>query len=135
MTDLPADLSYSAEHEWVALPPDAPHLAEPVRVGVTSAAVESLGEIVFVELPEPGTTVGANATCGEIESTKAVSALFAPVSGEVVDVNPVLADDPGHINRDPFGAGWLFTVRVTIVGELMSADEYAAFLVDQGVGR
>ncbi|MGD9531611.1 glycine cleavage system protein GcvH [Pseudonocardia sp.] len=125
---LPADLSYSADHEWVAIAPGTPAPAEAVRVGITSAAVESLGEIVFIELPEAGTAVTAGEVCGEIESTKAVSELFSPVSGEVVAVNATLADTPGLVSADPFGAGWLFTVRVEALGDLRSATEYASLL-------
>jgi glycine cleavage system H protein len=129
---FPADLSYSTEHEWVAVPPGAPVPDDAVRVGITSAAVESLGEIVFVELPEAGTAVTAGEVCGEIESTKAVSELFSPVSGEVVAANATLADTPGLVNADPFGAGWLFTVRVDALGDLRSAAEYATYLAEGG---
>ncbi|MGE3289302.1 MAG: glycine cleavage system protein GcvH [Pseudonocardia sp.] len=129
---LPTDLSYSTEHEWVAVPPGAPVPDGAVRVGITSAAVESLGEIVFVELPEAGAAVAAGETCGEIESTKAVSELFSPVSGEVVEVNPALADTPGLVNADPFGAGWLFAVRVEALGDLRSAAEYTTYLAEGG---
>jgi len=134
-TTLPADLSYSSEHEWVAVPPGAPVPADAVRVGITSAAVESLGEVVFIELPEVGTALTAGEACGEIESTKAVSELFSPVSGEVVAVNTALADTPGLVNDDPFGAGWLFAVRVEALGELQSATEYAAFVAERGSAR
>lgn len=134
-TGLPTDRSYSAEHEWVAVPHGAPVPADPVRVGITSPAVESLGEIVFIELPESGATVTAGEACGEIESTKAVSELFSPVLGEVVAVNPVLADNPSLVNEDPFGEGWLFTVRVEALGELKSAADYAAYLADTEAAR
>jgi glycine cleavage system H protein len=130
MTDLalPTDLSYSAEHEWIAVPPGAPVPTDAVRVGITSTAVESLGEIVFVELPEPGATVTAGETCGEVESTKAVSDLFSPVSGEVVAVNQALADNPSLVNADPFGEGWLYAVRVQALGQLMDSDGYTALV-------
>lgn len=131
-TTLSPDLSYSAEHEWVAVPYGAPPPADPVRIGITSAAAESLGEIVFVEMPEAGTTVTAGETCGEIESTKAVSELFSPVSGTVAAVNPAWAGNPSLINEDPFGAGWLFSVQVEAFGELMNAADYAAFVDGTG---
>lgn len=132
---LPADRSYTAEHEWVAVPPGAPLPADAVRVGITSAAVESLGDVVFVDLPAAGTAVTAGEVCGEIESTKAVSDLFSPVSGEVVEVNAALADTPGLVNEDPFGAGWLFAVRVAALGDLRSAADYASYLTEGGRAR
>jgi glycine cleavage system H protein len=137
MTDLalPTDLSYSAEHEWIAVPYGAPVPTDAVRVGITATAVESLGEIVFVELPEPGATVTAGQTCGEVESTKAVSDLFSPVSGEVVAVNPALADNPSLVNEDPFGEGWLFTVRVQELGRLLDSAGYTALVAGTGTGQ
>ncbi|NMH99958.1 glycine cleavage system protein GcvH [Pseudonocardia acidicola] len=134
-TPLPTDLSYSAEHEWVAIAPGGPVPADAVRVGITTAAVDSLGEIVFVELPEAGAMVTAGEPCGEIESTKAVSELFSPVSGEVVAVNPALAENPSLVNEDPFGEGWLFAVRVEALGELKSAPDYATFIAETGAAR
>jgi glycine cleavage system H protein len=137
MTDiaLPTDLSYSAEHEWVAVPYGGPAPTDAVRVGITSTAVESLGEIVFVDLPEAGATVTAGQPCGEIESTKAVSDLFSPVTGQVVAVNPALTDNPSLVNDDPFGEGWLFTVRVEALGELKNAADYTAFVSGTEAGR
>jgi glycine cleavage system H protein len=137
MTDLalPTDLSYSAEHEWIAVPHDAPVPTDAVRVGITSVAVESLGEIVFVELPEPGATVTAGEACGEVESTKSVSDLFSPVSGEVVSVNTALADNPSLVNEDPFGEGWLFTVRVGALGALLDSAGYTALVAGTGTGQ
>ncbi|HEY0507974.1 MAG TPA: glycine cleavage system protein GcvH [Blastococcus sp.] len=137
MTDiaLPTDLSYSADHEWVAVPYGGPVPTDAVRVGITSTAVESLGEIVFVELPEAGAAVTAGQPCGEIESTKAVSDLFSPVTGQVVAVNPALTDNPSLVNDDPFGEGWLFTVQIEALGELKNAADYTAFVSGTETGR
>lgn len=112
------DLRYSEEHEWV-------DDSSPARVGVTAVAADALGEVVFVDLPQAGSRVSAGQVCGELESTKAVSDLYSPVSGTVVAVNEALEDDPAVINTDPYGAGWLFTVEVSGEGELLSAQEYA----------
>jgi glycine cleavage system H protein len=123
MSTIPDNLRYSAEHEWVAVS------AGIARIGITEFAAESLGDIVYVQLPEEGETVTAGEPCGELESTKSVSDLFSPVTGEVVDVNPAAADNPAAINDDPFGEGWLFTVRVDGDPDgLLDADEYAALI-------
>ncbi|MBN9171803.1 MAG: glycine cleavage system protein GcvH [Microbacterium sp.] len=105
MTDLNT-LKYTAEHEWVALDGDV------ATVGITDYAAEKLGDVVFAELPAAGTTVSAGQVCGEIESTKSVGELYAPVDGEVVEANTALDDDPSAINADPFGDGWLVKLRV-----------------------
>ncbi|GAA4729725.1 glycine cleavage system protein GcvH [Isoptericola chiayiensis] len=118
MADFPANLRYSVEHEWI-------DDASPATVGVTSHAVEALGDVVYLELPEVGATVEAGTVIGEIESTKSVSELFSPVSGTVVEVNQAAIDDPALVNSEPFGAGWLFKVDVTGEGQLLSAEEYA----------
>jgi len=117
--DLPTNLQYTAEHEWV----DA---SSPVTVGITAVAADALGDIVFVELPTVGADVTAGAVIGEIESTKSVSELFSPVSGTVVEVNEAVVDDPSLVNTDPYGAGWLLRVDVTSAGPLLSAEEYGA---------
>jgi glycine cleavage system H protein len=117
--DVPADRSYTAEHEWI----DA---ADPATVGITRHAADALGDVVYVDLPEVGRTVAAGETFGEIESTKSVSDLYAPAGGEIVAVNATLADDPGVINRDPYGEGWLVRIRVTEAGATMDADAYRA---------
>ncbi len=116
-TVLPA-LRYSAEHEWI-------DEASPARIGITAVAAEALGDVVYVDLPEAGSTVTAGETCGEIESTKSVSDLYSPVTGTVVEVNDAVADNPGVVNEDPYGNGWLFTVEVSDEGPLLSAQEYA----------
>jgi glycine cleavage system H protein len=121
MAQVVAELKYSAEHEWVAADGSGP-----ANVGISAVAAEALGDIVYVDLPEVGSTVTAGETCGEVESTKSVSDLYAPVTGEVVEINDEVVSDPALINSDPYGAGWLFKVAVTEEGPLMSAEEYAA---------
>lgn len=105
MTDLTA-LKYTAEHEWVAVDGDV------ATVGITDYAADKLGDVVFVELPAVGSTVTAATVVGEIESTKSVGELYAPVTGEVVAVNDAVVDDPSLVNADPFGAGWLVRISV-----------------------
>jgi glycine cleavage system H protein len=124
---FPDNLLYTPEHEWVDW---APGTQEPVAVGITSYAAESLGDIVFVELPEVGAVVTSGEVCGELESTKSVSDLYAPVSGEVVEVNPAAVADPSLINNDPYGGGWLFKVAVTDATGLLTAAKYAELTGD-----
>ena len=121
MSKVIAELKYSAEHEWIAGDGSGP-----VSIGITAVATDALGDIVYVDLPEVGDTVTAGETCGEVESTKSVSDLYAPVSGEVTETNADVVDNPELINSDPYGAGWLFKVAVTEEGPLLSAEEYAA---------
>ena len=121
MSKVIADLKYSAEHEWIAGDGSGP-----ASIGITAVATDALGDIVYVDLPEVGDTVTAGETCGEVESTKSVSDLYAPVSGEVTETNADVVDNPELINSDPYGNGWLFKVAVTEEGPLMSAEEYAA---------
>jgi glycine cleavage system H protein len=121
MSKVVAELKYSAEHEWIATDGSGPS-----TIGVSAVATEALGDIVYVDLPEAGSTVTAGQTCGEIESTKSVSDLYSPVTGTVTEVNDAVVADPAVINNDPYGAGWLFKVEVESVGELLSAEEYAA---------
>ncbi|HLS15300.1 MAG TPA: glycine cleavage system protein GcvH [Beutenbergiaceae bacterium] len=116
---VPTDRKYSAEHEWVVMTGDV------ARVGVTAYAAESLGDVVYVELPSVGQAVTAGQTCGEIESTKSVSDLYAPVTGEVLEVNGEVDTSPELVNEDPYERGWLFTVQVAETGELLDADAYA----------
>lgn len=104
---IPADLKYTAEHEWVREPGET---AGAVRIGITDFAQEALGDIVYVQLPEVGSTVTAGETVGELESTKSVSDIYAPVTGEVVARNETLDATPELVNSDPYGAGWLFEV-------------------------
>ena len=121
MSKVAAGLKYSAEHEWVA-----PEAGNTASIGISAVAADALGDIVYVDLPEVGSTVTAGETCGEVESTKSVSDLYAPVTGEVTEINEAAASDPALINSDPYGAGWLFKVAVTEEGPLLSAQEYAA---------
>jgi glycine cleavage system H protein len=102
---VPADLRYTQEHEWVKIDGDT------VQVGITDFATQALGDVVYVSLPEVGATVTAGEPCGEVESTKSVSDLYSPVDGEVSEVNEELQDDPGLINAEPYGVGWMFRVR------------------------
>lgn len=124
MASLPTDYLYSAEHEWVNS--TDVNAGDVVRVGITQYAADQLGEIVYVELPEVGTEAEAGEPCGEVESTKSVSDIYAPVSGEVVAVNEDLEDSAAVINDDPYGEGWIYEVRVTEAGPLMDAEAYAA---------
>ncbi|WP_293818957.1 glycine cleavage system protein GcvH [uncultured Corynebacterium sp.] len=124
MTALPTDFLYSEEHEWVNT--SAVVEGETVRVGITHVAAEALGDIVFVELPEVGSEIEAGEAFGEVESTKSVSDIYAPVSGEIVAVNEALEDNAGLINEDPYGEGWLYEVKVTEAGDLMDAEAYQA---------
>jgi glycine cleavage system H protein len=119
----PDDLRYSKEHEWVRV--DGEH----ATIGITSFAADELGDIVFVELPEVGSSLGQFATFGVVESVKAVSDLYAPISGMVVEVNEALRDTPEVLNSDPFGAGWIAKVELSDPSELdklMDAAAYAA---------
>jgi glycine cleavage system H protein len=121
--NVPDDLRYSAEHEW-AKPLDLPSR---VRVGITDFAQDALGDVVYVDLPQVGDTVGAGETVGELESTKSVSEMYAPVAGRVVAVNESLADNPGLINEDPYGDGWLLEIEIADDGAtdaLMDAGAY-----------
>ncbi len=102
---IPEDLKYTSEHEWVR------EESELVVVGITDYAQEALGELVFIELPSEGDEINKGDTFGAVESTKSVSDLFAPVSGEVVEINEVLLDSPELINQDPYGEGWLIKVK------------------------
>ncbi|MDQ6525306.1 glycine cleavage system protein GcvH [Nocardioides sp. LHD-245] len=121
----PTHLRYTAEHEWIAVDGAGGDLA---KVGVTAYAADALGDVVYVDLPGVGSGVTAGETCGELESTKSVSDLYAPVTGEVVEVNGAVDADPSLINSDPFGEGWLFVVKVTGTPELLDAAAYEALL-------
>ena len=109
---VPEDLRYTKDHEWVRL------AGEEATVGITKFAADQLGDIVFVELPAVGRTLAAAATFGVVESVKAVSDLFSPLSGEVVEINPTLAGQPELVNSDPFGAGWMVKLKVADAAEL-----------------
>lgn len=120
MTDLTA-LSYTAEHEWIAFDGDV------ATVGITDYAAEKLGDVVFVELPAVGTAVTAGDTCGEIESTKSVGELYAPLTGEVVEINDAVVDDPSSVNAGAFDA-WLVKIKTdgSPSGDLLDRDAYVA---------
>ena len=125
----PSELKYTKEHEWVLVDGDTG------KIGITNYAQDQLGDIVFVELPAAGLAITAAQKFGEIESVKAVSELFAPVSGEVTEANNGLADSPESVNDDPYGDGWLVKVRLSDPAELdqlLSADEYEAFIEAEG---
>lgn len=100
------NLAYTAEHEWIAT-------GDAATVGITDFAAGKLGDVVFVDLPAVGTAVTAGQVCGEIESTKSVGELYAPLTGEVVEINDAVVDDPSLVNSDPYGEGWLVKIRVT----------------------
>ncbi|QTG81157.1 glycine cleavage system protein GcvH [Arthrobacter crystallopoietes] len=119
MSTVLSNLRYSEEHEWV----DA---SSPVKVGLSQVATDALGDVVYIDLPEVGTTITAGETCGEVESTKSVSDIYAPVSGEITEVNQAAIDDPALLNSDPYGKGWLFTVNVSEEGPLLSAEDYSS---------
>jgi glycine cleavage system H protein len=124
----PEDLLYHAEHDWARIDPDDAALA---TLGITWYAQDSLGEVVFFDLPAVGTAVKKDEPYAEVESVKAVSDVIAPLSGEIVEVNDALSDGPQAINEDPYGAGWLIKVRLADPGEreaLMDASAYAATL-------
>ena len=123
---IPGELKYTSEHEWVRV--DGQDI---VSVGITHYAQESLGDIVFVSLPSIGATVSAGDSCGEVESTKSVSELYAPVSGEVAEVNQALEANPEIINSAPYGDGWLMKIRVGDPAQLdglLSASEYEGII-------
>ncbi|PDP85235.1 glycine cleavage system protein H [Glycomyces fuscus] len=116
---VPTELGYTAKHEWVVIEDGI------ATVGITSFAAESLGDIVYVEVPEVGSEVSADEPCGEVESTKSVSDVYSPVSGEVVEVNATLENEPETINSSPFEDGWLFRARISEEpSDLLSAEEY-----------
>jgi len=120
----PQQLRYSKEHEWLATAEDGV-----ATIGITEFAANALGDVVYAQLPEVGSTVTAGDTCGELESTKSVSDLYSPVTGEVTEINEDVVNDPALVNSAPFEGGWLFKVRVTDEpADLLSAAEYDAFI-------
>lgn len=129
MADYPQDLKYTKDHEWVRLD------GNQATVGITAFAQESLGDVVYVELPEVGGSVKAHQPFGVVESTKAVSELFAPVSGKVVERNDAVVDSPETVNNDPYAAGWMIRVEMSDPGELtslMDAATYGKYVEEQG---
>lgn len=120
MSNIPADLKYTAEHEWVQVIDEST-----IRFGITDYAQDALGDIVFVSLPNVGDSLTAGGTCGEVESTKSVSDIYAPVSGEVIARNDAIETAPDTLNSDPYKNGWIVDVRVS-----ENASELAAALMD-----
>ena len=123
MSEIPSDLRYRDTHEWVRLEDDGS-----VVVGISDHAQAALGDMVFVELPEPGMSYARGDACAVVESVKAASDIYAPVSGEIIESNSALEDDPALVNSDPYGGGWLFTMMPSNpeeLDELLSADLYA----------
>ena len=119
---VPEELQYTRSHEWVR------REGETATVGITDHAQDELGDVVFVELPEVGATFDAGEAFGAVESVKAVSDLYAPVGGEVVEVNSALEEAPEKINEDPYGDGWILKLRASGEGNLLTAQEYEQFL-------
>ncbi|AFM17513.1 glycine cleavage system H protein [Mycolicibacterium chubuense NBB4] len=131
MTDIPADLSYTAEHEWVQRTGD-----DTVRVGITDYAQSALGDVVFVQLPDVGSEVTSGESFGEVESTKSVSDLYAPITAKVIAVNGDLEANPQLVNSDPYGEGWLVELRAdgeslqAGLSELLDVEAYRAHVTD-----
>ena len=124
-----SEVKFSKEHEWIKLEGDV------ATIGITKHATEMLGDIVFVELPEKGSGVEKDGTAGVVESTKAASDVYTPVSGEVTDINQTIVDDPAKINEDPEGAAWFFKLKMKDMSEmnsLMNKDEYDKFAKESG---
>ncbi|HLM78646.1 MAG TPA: glycine cleavage system protein GcvH [Rubrobacteraceae bacterium] len=122
---VPEELEYTKSHEWIR------REGEEAIVGITDHAQEELGDIVFVELPDQGVSFDAGASFGVVESVKAVSDLYSPVGGEVVEVNESLNDTPEKVNEDPYGEGWMIRVRIANEGDLLSAQEYERLLEEE----
>ncbi len=126
---VPDELHYTAEHEWLAI------TGSIARVGITGYAQRALGDVVYVSVPTVGSRVSAGDPCGEVESTKSVSDIYSPADGEVTEVNPEVDDDPGLVNSDPYGAGWLFKISLDPADEvppgLLSAADYAALTQEE----
>ena len=129
MSELMSDVKYSKEHEWIKLEGDV------ATIGITQHATEMLGDIVFVELPEVGSSVEKDGNAGVVESTKAASDVYTPVSGEVVENNQAIVDDPGKVNSDPENDAWFFKLKIKDKAELdslMNKDEYDKFAKESG---
>ena len=123
MSELPGDLRYTNEHEWLRQEEDGT-----VTIGITDHAQSALGDLVYVELPEIGQSVDVGGEMAVVESVKAASDVYAPIAGDVVAVSEDLSDDPEKINADPYGDGWIVRMKPSGEGETMSPDEYQAFL-------
>jgi glycine cleavage system H protein len=126
MSNIPVDLKYTKSHEWVRMNDDGS-----VTVGISDSAQDQLGDMVFIEVPETGQSVTAEEACAEVESVKAASDVYAPVSGEIVEANESLADSPETVNQDAYGEGWIFRIQpsdASALDALMDADAYETFL-------
>jgi len=121
---VPAELKYTEQHEWLRIDGDL------ATVGITRHAADALGDVVYLDLPDVGAQVVKGEACGEVESTKSVSDLFSPADATVVEVNAEALADPGLVNTDPYGAGWLLRLRVQATLDLLDADAYARLLAD-----
>jgi glycine cleavage system H protein len=125
--NVPEDLRYTSDHEWVKIEGNR------ARVGITDYAQDALGDVVFVQLPEPGATVAGGDSISEVESTKSVSDIYAPVSGSVVEINSELADSPQRLNEDPYGEGWIFVIELSDPAgfdQLLDAAAYRKLIED-----
>jgi glycine cleavage system H protein len=126
MSNIPVDLKYTKSHEWVRMNDDGS-----VTVGISDSAQDQLGDMVFIEVPETGQSVTAEEACAVVESVKAASDVYAPVSGEIVEANESLADSPETVNQDAYGEGWIFRIQpsdASALDALMDADAYETFL-------
>ncbi|GAA2130439.1 glycine cleavage system protein GcvH [Nocardioides bigeumensis] len=119
---VPTELSYTAQHEWIKNDGDL------VTIGITQYAADALGDVVYLDLPAVGATITAGEVCGEIESTKSVSDLFAPADGDVAQVNESAVADPGLVNTDPYGQGWLLKLRIDRMPDVLDAAAYERLL-------
>jgi glycine cleavage system H protein len=125
--NVPDDLRYTSDHEWVRLEEGR------IRIGITEYAQDALGDVVFVQLPEPGATVSLGDSFSEVESTKSVSDVYAPLAGRVVEVNTELADAPERLNEDPYGEGWICVIEVddpAAFTNLLDAQDYRSLIED-----
>jgi glycine cleavage system H protein len=123
--DIPSELRYSTDHEWARVEDGR------VRVGITDYAQDALGDVVYVDVPEVGTKVTRGESCAEVESTKSVSEIYAPISGKIAEINGDLADNPQRLNEDPYGEGWMFVIEPSDdaqLGELLDAEGYRALI-------
>ncbi|CAA9245739.1 MAG: Glycine cleavage system H protein [uncultured Acidimicrobiales bacterium] len=127
MSNVPSDLRYTADHEWARLEDGK------IRMGITDYAQDALGDVVFVQLPEPGTRIELGGTFSEVESTKSVSDIYAPVTGTIVGVNTELADSPQRLNEDPYGVGWICVIEPAdgdAYDTLLDAEAYSKLISD-----
>jgi glycine cleavage system H protein len=122
MADVPQDLHYTSDHEWVKIDGDI------ITVGITRYAADALGDVVYVDHPAVGSSHAKGAIVGEVESTKSVGEIFAPAAGDIVEVNQIVADTPETINADPYGDGWLFQMRTNDVDGLLDAAAYSELI-------